>query len=111
MAAANIDGTPYGDLPDRKLTRPFLLLQSDQAETHHGDWFNKGNGKLLAQVMGGGRGPAATQQAAADILAAFLTGPLTGAASDLAATAARYPEVLGGAVEHKPAGVASGANN
>ena len=66
---------------------------------------------LLAQVMGGGRGPAATQQAAADILAAFLTGPLTGTASDLAATAARYPEVLGGAVEHKPAGVPSAANN
>ena len=37
VAAANIDGTPYGDLPDRKLTRPFLLLQSDYAETHHGD--------------------------------------------------------------------------
>jgi predicted dienelactone hydrolase len=139
VAAANIDGTPYGDLPDRTLTRPFLLLQSDQAETHHGDRFNTGNGKLLtameapgfryeikranhysftdapffvappgrwllAQAIGGGRGPAATHQAAADILAAFLTGPLTGAASDLAATAARYPEVLGGAVEHKPAG-------
>lgn len=56
---------------------------------------------LLAQVMGGGRGPAVTQQAAADILAAFFTGPLTGAASDVAATAARYPEVLGGAVARK----------
>jgi dienelactone hydrolase len=146
VAAANIDGTPYGDLPDRVLTRPFLLLQSDRAETHHSSFFIDGNGKLLArmtapgfhyeikranhysftdapfffappgrwllaQVMGGGRGPAATQQAAADILAAFLTGPLTGAASDLAATAARYPEVLGGAVEHKPAGVASVADN
>jgi predicted dienelactone hydrolase len=129
VAAANLDGTPYGDLPDRRLTRPFLLLQSDHAETHHGDRFDDGNGKvlsamtapgfryeikranhysftdapfffappgrwLLAQVMGGGRGPAATQQAAADILAAFLAGPLTGAASDLAAAAARHPEVL-----------------
>jgi len=136
VAAANIDGTPYGDLPDRQLTRPFLLLQSDYAETHHGDFFINGNGKLLAgmtapgfryeirhanhysftdapfffappgrwllaQVMGGGRGPAATQQVAADILAAFLTGPLTGAASDLTATAARYPEVLGGAVTRR----------
>ena len=54
---------------------------------------------LVARVMGGGRGPAATQQAAADILAAFLIGPLTGAAADLAATAARYPEVVGGAVK------------
>jgi predicted dienelactone hydrolase len=146
VAAANIDGTPYGDLADRQLARPFLLLQSDYAETHHGEVFMNGNGKLLArmtapgfryeikhanhysftdapfffappgrwllaQVMGGGRGPAATQQAAADILAAFLTGPLTGAAADLAATAARYPEVVGGAVQHKPAGVASAANN
>jgi dienelactone hydrolase len=135
-AAANIDGTPYGDLPDRQLTRSFLLLQSDYAETHHGDLFLNGNGKLLArmtapgfryeikranhfsftdapfffappgrwllaQVMGGGRGPAATQQATADILAAFLAGPLTGEASDLGATAARYPEVLGGAVDRK----------
>lgn len=146
VAAANIDGTPYGDLPDRTLTRPFLLLQSDQAETHHSDFFINGNGRLLAhmtapgfryeikranhysftdapfffappgrwllaQVMGGSRGPAATQQAAADMLAAFLAGPLTGAASDLAATAARYPEVSGGAVERKPAGAASAANN
>jgi hypothetical protein len=61
--------------------------------------------------MGGGRGPAATQQAAADILAAFLTGPLTGAAADLPATAARYPEVLGSAVERQPAGVPSAASN
>lgn len=141
VAAANIDGTPYGDLPDRQLTRPFLLLQSDRAETHHGDFFINGNGKLLAhmtapgfryeikhanhysftdvpfffappgrwllaRMMGGGRGPAATQQATADLLAAFLAGPLTGAASDLAATAARYPEVLGGAVERKAAGTA-----
>jgi dienelactone hydrolase len=133
MAAANIDGTPYGDLPDRKLTRPFLLLQSDLAESPHGDLFHKGNGKLLAtmtapgfryeikhsnhfsftdaplffaspgrwllaQVMGGNRGPAATQQATADILAAFLSGPLTGVNADVAATAARYPDVLGGPI-------------
>jgi predicted dienelactone hydrolase len=133
VAAVNIDGTPYGDLPDRQLTRPFLLLQSDQAETRHGDRFNTGNGTLLAnmsapgfryaithanhysftdapffvappgrwllaQLIGGGRGPAATQQAAADILAAFLTGPLTGASSDVAETAARYPGVVGGPV-------------
>ncbi|MFN8061566.1 MAG: dienelactone hydrolase family protein [Vicinamibacterales bacterium] len=146
VAAANIDGTPYGNLPDRLLTRPFLLLQSDQDETHHGEFFITGNGRLLAhmtargfhfeikhanhysftdapfffappgrwllaQVMGGGRGPAATQQAAADILAAFLTSALTGAASDLAATAARYPDVLGGAVAQKPAGVESAAKD
>ncbi len=135
-AAANIDGTPYGDLPDRQLARPLLLVQSDHAETHHSDFFLDGNGKLLAcatapgfrfeikrtnhysftdapfffappgrwllaQAMGGARGPAATQRATADMLTAFLTGPLTGAASDLAATAARYPGVVGGAVEHR----------
>ena len=146
VAAANIDGTPYGDLPDRQLARPFLLLQSDHAESRHGDRFNDGNGKLLAhttapgfhyeikranhysftdapfffappgrwllaQVMGGGRGPAATQQAAADILAAFLAGPLTGAASDVAAAAALHPDVLGGAVTRKPDRVASPAND
>jgi dienelactone hydrolase len=129
VAAANIDGTPYGDLPDRRLTRPFLLLQSDFAETHHSDLFINGNGKLLArstapgfhyeikranhysftdapfffappgrwllaQVMGGGRGPAATHQVTADILAAFLSGPLTGVPADVAATAARYPDIL-----------------
>ncbi|MES3008863.1 MAG: dienelactone hydrolase family protein [Pseudomonadota bacterium] len=134
VAAANIDGTPYGDLPDRQIARPLLLVQSDYAETHHSDLFLNGNGKLLgcateasfrfeikranhysftdapfffappgrwllAQVIGGERGPAATQQATADILAAFLIGPLTGAVSDLVATAASYPEVLGGAVE------------
>ncbi len=129
VAAANIDGTPYGDLPDRRLTQPFLLLQSDYAETHHSDYFVNGNGKLLArstapgfhyeikranhysftdapfffappgrwllaQVMGGGRGPAATHQATADILAAFLSGPLSGAPADVAATAARYPDIV-----------------
>lgn len=136
VAAANIDGTPYGDLPDRRLTRPFLLLQSDYAETHHGELFVRGNNKLLAQmaapgfhyeikranhysftdapfffappgrwllaqVMGGGRGPAETQRATADIVAAFLSGPLRGVTVDLAATASRYPGVLGGRVQPK----------
>ena len=50
--------------------------------------------------MGGGRGPAAAQQAAADIVVAFLSSPLTGAAPEVAATAASYPEVVGGAVQH-----------
>lgn len=136
VAAANIDGTPYGDLPDRRLTRPFLVLQSDYAETHHGELFINGNGKLLAtmtapgfhyeikranhysftdapfffappgrwllaRVMGGGRGPAATQKAAADIVAAFLSGPLNGVPADVAAMAARYPGVPGGPVKSR----------
>jgi len=134
VAAANIDGTPYGDVPDRVLTRPFLLLQSDYAETHHSDLFRNGNGKLLARmttaqgfhyeikranhysftdapfflaqpgrwllskVMGGERGPAATQQATADILTTFLNGPLTGEELDLAATVANFRGVVGGQV-------------
>lgn len=133
VAAANIDGTPYGDLPDRQLTRPFMLIQSDYAETGHSDLFVDGNSRLLtrstapgyrfeikranhysftdtpfffappgrwllSRVMGGGRGPAATQQATADIVAAFLTGPLTGAPADVVAAAARHPDIEGGTV-------------
>ncbi len=136
VAAANVDGTPYGDLPDRQLVGPLLLIQSDYVETRHSDLFLNGNGKLLAcataasfrfeikranhysftdapfffappgrwllaRLIGGARGPAATQQATVDILTAFLIGPLMGAASDLAATAASYPDVVGGAVERK----------
>jgi pimeloyl-ACP methyl ester carboxylesterase len=133
VAAVNIDGTPYGDLPDRRLTRPYLLVQSDLGGESHGPLFLEGNGKLLArmtapglryeltradhfsftdapfflaapvrwalaQLTGATRGPAATQQATADLLAAFLSGPLTGVEADLAAVAARYPGVLGGRV-------------
>ncbi|RZI59472.1 MAG: hypothetical protein EOP14_04200 [Pseudomonas sp.] len=136
VAAVNIDGTPYGELPDRQITRPFLLLQSDFSETHHGELFRNGNGKLLAnataptfryeiehanhysftdvpfffaphgrwllaQFIGGGRGPMATQRATADILSAFLTGPLTNTAAKLSATAVHYPGVRGGKVEGK----------
>ncbi len=131
VAAANMDGTPYGDLPDRPLSRPLLLVQSDYAETRHSELFLNGNGKLLAcasaasfrfeikranhysftdapyffappgrwllaQVIGGERGPQATQQVTADILAAFLSGPLTGAGSDVLALAASDQGVLGG---------------
>jgi dienelactone hydrolase len=134
VAAANIDGTPYGDLPDRVLTRPFLLLQSDLDEAPHGEIFHAGNGKLLtsmtapgfryemkrvnhysftdalfflappgrwllSQAIGGARGPAATQRVTADLLAAFLSGPLTGVHVDIAATAARIPDLHGGPVK------------
>lgn len=133
VAAANIDGTPYGDLPDRRLTRPFMLIQSDYAETGHSDLFVDGNSRLLtrstapgfrfeikranhysftdtpfffappgrwllSRVMGGGRGPADTQQATADIVAAFLTGPLTGASADVVAAATRHSDIEGGTV-------------
>lgn len=48
-AAANLDGTPYGVLPDLRLDRPFLLIESDPAETHHGQSYLDGNARLLAQ--------------------------------------------------------------
>lgn len=145
VAAANIDGTPYGDLPDRVLTRPFLLLQSDLDEAPHGDLFHNGNGKLLAtmtapgfryelkhsnhysftdalfffappgrwllsRMIGGGRGPAATQQATADIVAAFLSGPLTGVYADMAPVSARHPDVLGGPVKRESSNATSAPN-
>lgn len=127
-AAANLDGTFYGPLPDHSLRGPFLLLQSDYAETHHSQLFIQGNAALLnrsatpgvhyeikranhfsftdaplffsppgrwllARIIGGERGPMETQAASADILAAFLVGPLTGAPGDVAAAAARYDGV------------------
>ncbi|CAM4432451.1 hypothetical protein NONI108955_27685 [Nocardia ninae] len=49
MAAANIDGTLYGTLPQRSLRKPFLLVQSDYAETEHSEQFLDGNGSLLAR--------------------------------------------------------------
>lgn len=134
VAAANIDGTPYGDLPDRQLRRPFLLLQSDFEQTQHSDLFIQGNAKLLAtsstpgfhyeikranhysftdvpfylappgrwmlaQVLGGERGAAATHEVTAEMLAAFLSGPLSGVSADLSATAARHPDLV-----HRPQG-------
>jgi hypothetical protein len=54
---------------------------------------------LLSQAIGGARGPAATQRATADLLAAFLSGPLTGVQVDIAATAATIPDLLGGPVK------------
>lgn len=128
VAAANIDGTPYGDLPDRQLARPFMLIQSDYAETHHSELFVNGNARLLAsaspglhfevrranhysftdtpfffappgrwllsRVMGGGRGAADTQQATADLVAAFLAGPLTGRPADVAAARGDRHDIL-----------------
>jgi len=48
------------------------------------------------RVIGGERGARDTVRATADILDAFLRGPLKGERSDIAATAARHPGVRGG---------------
>lgn len=53
-AAANIDGTLYGDLAARALKRPFLLLQSDPAETHHSERYLAGNRELLERLEASG---------------------------------------------------------
>lgn len=132
-AAVNIDGTPYGDLPERELTRPIMLITSDLAASPHGEVFHRGNGELFARavgtrlrfelkhadhysftdaffyfaaparwllgrVIGAARGPAETQQATADLVAAFLSGPLTNVERDVAAVAAQYTDVIGGHV-------------
>lgn len=46
-AAANIDGTLYGDIEEKSLTRPFLLLDSDHVETGHGEDNLARNQRLL----------------------------------------------------------------
>lgn len=53
-AAANIDGTMYGALPDNALAQPFLLIESDRTETQHGQLFLKGTARLLARLGGPG---------------------------------------------------------
>lgn len=53
-AAANIDGTLYGNLSGKSLKRPFLLLQSDPAETHHSERYLSGNRQLLEKLEASG---------------------------------------------------------
>jgi predicted dienelactone hydrolase len=50
----------------------------------------------LAALIGGSRGPAGSQAASNDVLAAFLAGPLRDAPGDIAAAARRHPGVSGG---------------
>jgi dienelactone hydrolase len=52
-AAANIDGTLYGGVSAEKKARPFLLLDSDHAESGHSDGNITGN-RLLFEHFGGG---------------------------------------------------------
>jgi pimeloyl-ACP methyl ester carboxylesterase len=52
----------------------------------------------VALVLGGGRGPVATQRTTADLLDAFLRGPLDGRPASIEAVAARHQGVSGGRV-------------
>jgi predicted dienelactone hydrolase len=49
-AAANIDGTPYGTLPEQHLQRPVLLLESDRRETPHSPAYLDGNLHLIRNL-------------------------------------------------------------
>ena len=69
-ATANIDGTPYGELP--VLNRPFLLLQSDFAVTGHGDSFVTRNRHLLEEATA----PAWRYEVPRANHVAFMDGPL-----------------------------------
>lgn len=49
-AAANIDGTLYGPIVEKRLSRPFLLLDSDHLETGHSEENIARNQRLLANL-------------------------------------------------------------
>ncbi|MFE6923215.1 alpha/beta hydrolase family protein [Nocardia sp. NPDC057663] len=53
-AAANLDGTLYGELPERALNRPVLLLESDHSETGHSQRYFDGNRTLLERLQAPG---------------------------------------------------------
>lgn len=53
-AAANLDGTLYGDLPERALDRPVLLLESDHAVTGHSQRYLDGNRGVLEHLRAPG---------------------------------------------------------
>jgi dienelactone hydrolase len=52
-AAVNIDGTLYGPISGERTPRPFLLIESDYAETNHSDLYQKGNQAFFDQFTGG----------------------------------------------------------
>jgi dienelactone hydrolase len=54
-AAANIDGTLYGELPKPNGARPFLLIESKKEEGDHFLRYQNGNNQLFKQFGGGYR--------------------------------------------------------
>jgi dienelactone hydrolase len=54
-AAANIDGTLYGELPQPNGPRPFLLLESNKEESGRYVRYENGNQKFFKQFGGGYR--------------------------------------------------------
>jgi dienelactone hydrolase len=54
-AAANVDGTLYGGIAGGPADRPFLLLESDHAETRHSERYEAGNRRFFERFGGGYR--------------------------------------------------------
>lgn len=54
-AAANVDGTLYGELPEPNGTHPFLLVESNKSDTNHYARYEQGNQLLFKQFGGGHR--------------------------------------------------------
>ena len=54
-AAANIDGTLYGELPKPTGPRPFLLIESNKQESERYLRYENGNQRLFKQFRGGYR--------------------------------------------------------
>jgi predicted dienelactone hydrolase len=51
-AAVNIDGTPYGTLPERRLNRPVMMIASDPALGKSSEAFRVGNRRILQNLEG-----------------------------------------------------------
>ncbi|WP_321477616.1 alpha/beta fold hydrolase [uncultured Paludibaculum sp.] len=50
--AVNIDGTPYGALPEARLDRPVMWLQSDLSESRYSPAYLAGNTRILNGLQG-----------------------------------------------------------
>jgi dienelactone hydrolase len=95
---------------DKFIQRNRAIIQQDAApawhyEIHRANHYSFTDAPLflalparfaLSLLIGGGRGPEEPQRASADILAAFLQGPLGGAPGDIEAAAASYKDISGG---------------
>ncbi|MGJ5819109.1 alpha/beta hydrolase family protein [Paludibaculum fermentans] len=52
QAAVNIDGTPYGSLPEKHLDRPVMMIVSDPAMGKSSESFRTGNQRILRNLSG-----------------------------------------------------------
>lgn len=98
-AAANIDGTLYGALPEQPLGNRFLLIESDMDETRHSRLYLQGHLRLASRMRAPGyryairranhysfTDASLTLSAPARLLAAWLVGGSRGTAETVHAT-------------------------